>query len=143
LKVRFVLPFICLVPAFAFGQTSNMISLSSLRQESEVAAAYSRSDIHRLMKTAHTPEDFGHLADYFERQAEIYAAKYDSEQTELDRLLALRYHARSYPAQLEGTRNRMEHFKALSRKCSEEAAAYRLRMKAQEGTGPQAGPPSN
>lgn len=120
-----------------------MISISSLRQESDVASTYRRGDIEHLKKTAHTAEDFGPLADYSEHQAEVYAAKCDSEEKELDRLLALRYHARSYPAQLENTRNRIEHFKALSHKYSEQAALYREREKPEGATGAVALPPAN
>ena len=132
-----------LIPGFAFGQASNMISISSLRQESEVASTYSRADIKHLKNTARTAEDFDHLAAYFEHQAEMYAAKSDSEEKELDGLLALRYHARSYPAQLENTRNRIEHFKALSDKYSEQAALFHARAKAEGATGDTALPPAN
>jgi hypothetical protein len=101
LKARFALVLIFVIPAWAFGQTSNMISISALRQESDVASAYSPADMKQLMKTAHTEQEFGEIAAYFDRQAEMYAARYEAEETELYRLLALPYHARSYPAQVE------------------------------------------
>lgn len=81
------------------------------RQESEVASAYGRADVKRLMTSAQTAVEFGQLAAYFDRQAEMYAARYEVEELELDRLLALPYHARSYPAQVESTRTRVDHFK--------------------------------
>lgn len=130
LKPASILFLIYLIPGHAFGQASNMISISALREESNVASAYNLASVQQLMKTAVSAEDFGHLADYFDNQAEIYAARYEDEQNELYRLLALRYHARSYPAQLENTRNRVAHFKELLHKCSEQARAYRERVNA-------------
>jgi hypothetical protein len=106
-----------------------MISISALRQESEVGSAYSRAVVKRLMASAQTAVEFEQLAAYFDHQAEIDAAKYEAEEKELYRLLALPYHARSYPAQVENTRNRIDHFKALSHKCSEQAALFRARAK--------------
>lgn len=127
MKAAAVLLLMGFIHIIALGQASNMISISSLRQQSDVGSTYSRADIERLMKTAHTPEDFEQLADYFDHQAEMYAAKYEEEQKELDRLIALRFHARSYPAQLENTRNRMVTFKQLAHKYSDQASAYRRR----------------
>lgn len=141
-KARFALLLIALIPAYAFGQASNMISISELRQESSVASAYSPADMKHLMKTAHTEQEFGEIAIYLDRQAETYAARYEAEEKELYRLLALPYHARSYPAQVEGTRNRMDKFKALSRKCSEQAALYLARAKGDAVTGASPGPPT-
>jgi hypothetical protein len=82
------------------------------------------SHAKRLMQTAHSPEEFGQIAAYLDRQAEMYAAKCEAEEMELDRLLALSFHARSYPAQVEGTRNRIDYFKALSHRYSDQADLY-------------------
>ena len=140
MKTPFVLLLAYALPICAFGQASNLISISALQQESTVATAFTRADVKRLVKTAQTADEFERLAVYFDRQAEEYAGKHDAEQKELDRLLALRYHARSYPAQVEGTRNRMDHFKALTRKCSEQAEQYRARATAADTTGPGTSP---
>jgi hypothetical protein len=128
-KAGFALLLTCVIPACTFGQASSMISISALRQESGVASTFSPADMKHLMKTAHTEQEFGEIAAYLDRQAAMYAARYAAEEKELYRLLALPYHARSYPAQVEGTRNRMDRFKALSHKCSEQAALYRARAK--------------
>jgi hypothetical protein len=112
-----------------------MISISTLQYESEVASAYDREGIKRLIRTAQTPDAFTRIALYFDRQAEMYAAKSEEEQKELDRLLALPYHARSYPAQVENTRNRIDQFQALSRKSTEQANLYRTRAAADETKG--------
>jgi hypothetical protein len=136
-----VLLLMCAIRICALGQASSMISISALRQESEVASAYSRADVKRLMTSAQTAAEFGQLAAYFDRQAEMYAARYEAEEKELYRLLALPYHARSYPAQVESTRNRIDHFKALSHKCSEQAVLFRARAKDDGTAGAVAAPP--
>lgn len=133
MRSPFVFLVMCVISVCALGQASNMISISALRQESDVASAYSRADMKRLMRTAQTPEEFGQIALYFDWQAEMYAAEYESEEKELYRLLALPFHARSYPARVGSTRNRIGHFKALSHKCSEQADLYRARANA-DGT---------
>jgi hypothetical protein len=132
-KFPSVLLLMCIISVRALGQASSMISISALRQESEVASAYSREDMKRLIRTAQTPEEFGQIAAYWDRQAETYAAKCDAEEKELYRLLALPFHARSYPAQVESTRDRIDHFKALYRKCAEQANLYHARANA-DGT---------
>ena len=136
MKTPALLLLTCVIPISALGQASNLVSISTLQYESEVATGYARTDIKHLMKTAQTADEFERLAAYFDRQAEENAAKYEAEQKELDRLLALRYHARSYPSQVESTRNRVDHFKALSHKCSAQAALYRAQAKTADTTMP-------
>ena len=141
MKTPSVLVLTCMIPICALGQASNLISISTLQQESEVATAYSRADVKHLIKTARTADEFERLAIYFDRQAEEFATKYEAEQKELDRLLSLRYHARSYPTQVESTRNRLDHFKALSHECAEQTALYRVRAKAADTPGPDISSP--
>lgn len=142
MRVLSVLLLMCAIRICALSQGSSMISISDLRQESEVALAYNRADVKRLMRSAQTAVEFGQLAAYFDRQADMYAARYEAEEKEVYRLLALPYHARSYPMQVESTRNRIDHFKSLSHKCSEQAAMFRARAKDDGGAGAVAAPPS-
>jgi hypothetical protein len=142
-KSTSVLLLICLISIRSLGQTSNMVSLSTLQHESEVASTYGREDINRLIRTAQTPDEFTRIALYFDRQAEMYATKCEEEQKELDRLLAQYYHPRSYPAQVENTRNRIERFKALYHKCTEQANLYRSRATVDETQGGAAASPSD
>ena len=118
-----------------YAQASHMISVSALRQESDVASAISPADMKHLIRTARTEEEFRKIAACLDRDAETYAARYEAEEKELDRLLALPYHARSYPAQVEGTRNRMVQLKARSHKCSEQAELYRARANGDAAAG--------
>ena len=142
MKAPSILLLMCAIPIGALGQASSMISISTLQHESEVASAFSHADVKRLMTSAQTAREFGQLAAYFDRQAETYAARYEAEQRELDRLLALHYHARSYPVQVESARNRIDHFKALFRKCAENAKLFRARPKDEGSAGGVTAPPS-
>ena len=91
---------------------------------------YSSSEIKRMIQDAKTPEDFGWLADYFDYQALESDAKSQAQIKELDRLLALPYHARSYPAQLDRTRELIKRYKAQAQECSARADSYRDRITA-------------
>jgi hypothetical protein len=113
----------------------------SLGQSTKGAPQYSRTELKHLMQAARTAADFERLANYFDQKASLYDSKSHLEEKELNRLLALPFHARSYPAQVESTRNRIEHFKALFHTCSEQAATYRARAKGGEESTPAAAPP--
>lgn len=127
MKTRFALVLICIIPACAFGQTSNTIAISTLREEAHIASVYSPAGMKHLMETAQTEKEFGEIAAYFDRQAQINAAQYEAERKELYGLLAQVYHARGYAEHLETTRNYMNRYKDLSRKYSEQAELYRAR----------------
>jgi hypothetical protein len=121
------------IPLSLAGQST--ISLKSLLSENALPR-YTRSQIRQMIRGAHTADDFERLADYFDREAMEYEAKSQSEEQELVRLLVLPFHARSYAAQVESTRNRVDRFKALSRQCWEQAAMYRDRAKTAERANP-------
>lgn len=86
---------------------------------------YSRSEIKAMIRNAKTPDDFMRLADYFDYQALEYEQKSQDELKELQRLLALRYHARTYPTQVSNTRDLIARYKAKVQECSARADAYR------------------
>ena len=102
---------------------------------------YTHTELKRMIQDAQTAADFERLSVYFEDEADESEVKYRTEQDELDRLLALRFHARSYSLQVENTRNRMDHFKDLHRRYSEQATMFRAsERKAAEGTSNVASP---
>lgn len=86
---------------------------------------YSRSEVKRMVRDAKTSEDFERLADYFEYQSMEFQQKELEELSELQRLLALRYHARSYPIQVDHTRELMRGYRSKAQECSARASAYR------------------
>jgi hypothetical protein len=86
---------------------------------------YSRSEIKRMIHDAKTSEDCERLADYFDFRAMELEQKSQDQLKELERLLALRFHAKSYPARVDSTLELMRRYKAQAQECSARADAYR------------------
>lgn len=89
---------------------------------------YSRSELKTLIRNATTTEDFELLADYFDFKALEFRAKSKDQEKELQRLIALPYHSRSYPAQFDSARALLRSYIEQAQKCSARAAAYRQRV---------------
>jgi hypothetical protein len=122
-------------------QGQSTISVEHLLS-ANIAPYHTRSEIKRMIRVAHTADEFQRLADYFDQKAMECEAKSEVEEQELNRLLALPFHARSYATQVESTRIRMGHLKALSHTCAEQATMYRERLKTGEMANPVAVPPT-
>jgi hypothetical protein len=86
---------------------------------------YSRSEIKKMTQDAKTAEDFQRLADYFDYQSLTFGQKADQQEVELERLLALPFHARSYPTQIENTRELIKKYRLKADECSDRANSYR------------------
>ena len=86
---------------------------------------YSRSEAKKMIRDVKTSEDFGRLADYFDYRAMEFEQKSREQEKELERLLALPFHSRSYPAQVDYTRDLIKRYKAQAQECSNRADAYR------------------
>jgi hypothetical protein len=92
--------------------------------------SYSNSEIKKMMRDAATPEYFTRLADYFDFRAVEFEQKSRDQVKELERLLALHYHARSYPEQVDQTRRLIWRYKAQADEYSDRANTYRDRATA-------------
>jgi hypothetical protein len=77
------------------------------------------------MRHASTSADYDRLADYFDYRSMQYEQKSDDQLKELQRLLALPYHPRTYPLQVDYTRRLIAHDRAKAEKYSTEADTYR------------------
>jgi len=86
---------------------------------------YSRSEIKRMIHDAKTSDDFERLADYFDYQSMEFDQKADQQVKELGRLLALPFHSRSYPAQVENTRELIKKYRLKADESSKNASSYR------------------
>ena len=85
---------------------------------------YSRSEIRKMIRDAKTPDDFRQIADYFDFRAMECEQKAEVQLKELQRLLALRYHARSYATQVDNARQLLKHYEAQARELSARGANY-------------------
>jgi len=123
----------CLVFATAFadqpylnGYAKNGISRMFLDARApDRPPRYSRSEIKRMIHDAKTAEDFGRLADYFDYRSLEFQQKADGQVKELERLLALRFHARTYATQLDYTRELIKEYRSKAVECTARATAYR------------------
>lgn len=86
---------------------------------------YRRSEIKQMIRDAKTANDFGRLADYFDYQSLKFQQKSGEEVIELERLLAVRFHPRTYGTQLDYTRNLIKTYRTKADECSARANAYR------------------
>jgi hypothetical protein len=86
---------------------------------------YSRSEIKKMIRDAKTAEDFERLGNYFDYQSLLFEQKADEQLNELERLLALRYRAKSYPIQVDYTRELLKEYRTKADECSARASAYR------------------
>ena len=89
---------------------------------------YSRSEIKSMIRDARTAEDFERLGNYFDYQSLVYKQKAEEQVNELARLLALRYHAKSYPIQVDYTRELLKEYRIKADECSARANAYRANL---------------
>jgi hypothetical protein len=92
--------------------------------------SYSHSEIRKMIHEAANSEDYARLADYFDYQAVKFEQKSRDQVKELERLLALHYHARNYPEQVEYTRQLIKRYKSQADEYSSRADSYRDRATA-------------
>ncbi len=94
----------------------------------------SKAEVKRMISTAHTPDDFERLGAYFDQRSAEFQRKAEQQEKELARLLALPYHARSYPTQVEYTRDLISRYEAQAGATAAEALQYHNRAKEANGT---------
>jgi hypothetical protein len=95
-----------------------------------------KSELKHMISTAHTPNDFQQLADYCDQRSAEFESKAQEQQKELDRLLALPFHARSYPTQVATTRDLISKYKTQASSSAEQAREYRERAETLSGATP-------
>lgn len=83
-----------------------------------------RAEVKRLVKNAHTPEEFDRLSAYFEQRANAFELKAEKDEKELIRLRALPFRSKSYPVQVQSTANNLTANQSEAKKSSEMARVY-------------------
>ncbi len=89
----------------------------------DMPARYSASEIRKIIHDAKTPDDFRRLADYFDFRSMEFEQKAEVQLKELQRLLALPYHARIYATQVDNTRELLKRYKAQAQAARSMAVA--------------------
>jgi hypothetical protein len=106
-------------------QYKNGVSRMFLDAHTPAEPTYSRTEINQMIHAAKTSGDFKRLADYFAYRSMEFDQKSQEQTKELERLLALRYHARTYQAQVDYTRELIKRYKAEAKDCTDRADGYR------------------
>ncbi|WP_348265109.1 hypothetical protein P8935_11335 [Telmatobacter sp. DSM 110680] len=133
IRALFSLAAMCIVCAeVAASQTSlhgyskNGFSRTFLdARASDQPPRYKRTEIKRMIRDAKTTEDFERLADYFDFQSLEFEQKANQEVKELERLLVIRFHPRTYATQVEYTRELIRKYRSKADECYGRANAYR------------------
>jgi hypothetical protein len=113
-----------------------LVSVMTIDLAGQASQVYSKSELKRMLSTAQTSDDFNRLAVYFDQRSEEFQLKAGQEENELNRLLALPYHARSYPTQVERTRDLITRYKTQASTSADRAKTYHERAKVLAGTSP-------
>ena len=136
MRLKLTMAAVCILCATAFadqsslhGYTKNGMSRMFLDAHApDQPPKYSRSEIKSMIRDAKTAEDFERLGNYFDYQSLVYKQKAEEQVNELARLLALRYHAKSYPIQVDSTRELIKEYRIKSDECAARANAYRANL---------------
>lgn len=96
--------------------------------------AYSDSELKELIHTAHTPEQFNALGDYFGQKQKEYLQKAADEQIELNRRLAAPILSPKSPTPVDTARSLLEYYEARAEEYGHRADEYRLKAKGANGT---------
>jgi hypothetical protein len=112
---RYVLILVLVAGAASVCQSEEPSTPGSLKQ----------TDVKRLLKSAQTREEYAQLAAYFEDRAKDFEQKAREEDKELDRLNQATFRAKNFPILVDRARNSGDYDRAESKKCAEEALAFR------------------
>ena len=97
------------LPAQRYSETG--VSKRFLDAHAPAQPTYSRSEVKKMIRDAKTSEDFNRLADYFDCRSMEFEKKSQEQVKELQRLLALPYHAKTYQSQVDYTRELIKRYK--------------------------------
>lgn len=123
----------CGVAFASSAQQYNSIGMNRMFRDAHTPdPTYSSAEMKKLMRNAQTSADYEKLADYFDYRSTQFEQKSDDQLKELERLLALPYHPRTYPAQVDYTRKLIKRDKARAEEYSVRADTYRAHANATE-----------
>ena len=89
------------------------------------APQYNKSEVRRLMREAHTPEQYRELASYFRGQQQHFEEQARSEKIEWERRAAnVSGPAAKYPRPVDSSRNRYEYFTAEAQEMDRQASHF-------------------
>lgn len=90
-------------------------------------------NLKHLIHSAHSPEQFNALADYFDQKQNEYLQKSADEEVELNRRLAAPHLSPKYPTPADSARRLLGYYEAEAEEYGQRAEAYRLEAKRANG----------
>lgn len=97
----------------------------ALLADPETAPQYSKSEVRRLIHTAHTAEQYRALASYFRSQQQHFEQQAQEEKAEWQRRSEnVSGPAAKYPRPVDSSRNRYEYFAYEAQQMDHQAAHY-------------------
>lgn len=110
---------------FACAVIACAVASLAARAESSTPADLSHNDLKKMIREAHTAEDYLTLASYFRFRQQEFEEQAKSEKIEWDRRAMNSYLAAAkYPNPVASSRNRYEYFTYEAQKMSSQAARY-------------------
>jgi hypothetical protein len=88
---------------------------------------YHRSELKRMIRTAHTPEDCEKLSVYFQAKEQEFRKKAEDEKKELDRRLAMPYASSKYPTAVDSARGLLQYYQVKAADFAQRTKYYQLR----------------
>jgi hypothetical protein len=111
--------------SFACALLACAVASVAVRAESATPANLSRGDLKKMIREAHTSEDYLTLASYFRWRQQEFEQQARSEKAEWDRRSTNSYLAAAkYPNPVDSSRNRYEYFTYEAQKMGQQAAHY-------------------
>lgn len=103
------------------------VVLASLGSYADPSSApqYSKTEVHRMMREAHTVDQYRALADYFRAQQQHFEFQAQAEKEEWERRSQnVSGPAAKYPRPVDSSRNRYEYFTYEAQAMQQQAAHY-------------------
>ena len=123
MKTRTILPFVLLMPLTCFCQGTP-----------SAHGHYTHSELKRMIRVAHTPDDFKVLANYFSDEEQKFRRKANEEKNELDRRLKISYPNYKIGGSVDSARGLFQYYCLKANESGQRAESYRLLAKSHTAT---------
>ena len=102
-------------------------SIPGLCQTISTAPECHRSELRRMIRTAHTSQEFEKLSVSFQAREREFRNKAEDEKKELARRLAMPYASCKYPTAADSTRGLFQYYQMKADEFAQWAKTYQLR----------------
>lgn len=108
-----------------FMVTLAAFALLACTARAESSQTLSRSELHKMIATAHSPEQYQELASYFRWRQQVFQMRAHEELVQWDQRSQIVWSiAEKYPRPVDSSRNRYEYFSYEEQQMSQKAAYY-------------------